>query len=347
MSEKIKIKFATKNSFDIEHLKNLPNKYPEHEYYFDKDTKEYDWYVVYDDLPRKESEKLPINYEHLSCPQQNTILITYEPSSIKFYGQDYIEQFGHVLTSHEPNNLKHPSRYNVPPVGRWYYGPTDRIDHKPSPSQKTGLISTFSSAKSMQHTLHALRGDFIDQIKTFVPEVTYYGKGHKWVDYKYHAIDPYYYHIALENHIGPYHWTEKLSDSFLGLSLPFYGGCTNLEDYFPKESFIPIDVRDVEGSAAIIRQAIADDEYKKRLPALIEARRRVIEDFNLANYIGDCINENHKAPAKPPATGNGTILSRHLMMQKSPLIFARYAIKKSLNFFQNKRKIKQYCRQKT
>ena len=46
--------------------------------------------------------------EELACPQSQTILLTYEPSSVKFYGRDYVNQFGSVLTSHEPEILKHP-----------------------------------------------------------------------------------------------------------------------------------------------------------------------------------------------------------------------------------------------
>ena len=51
-------------------------------------------------------------------------------------------------------------------------------------------------------------------------------------------------HIAVENHIAPHHWTEKLSDSFLGYCLPFYIGCPNAADYFPEQSFIGLDIED-------------------------------------------------------------------------------------------------------
>ena len=68
-----------------------------------------------------------------------------------------------------------------------------------------------------------------------------------------------------------------------------------MEDYFPKESFIPIDIRDTQASLKIIK-AIAMARMKKRLPAIIEARRRIIEDYNLGNMLGRRIleSEPHK-----------------------------------------------------
>jgi hypothetical protein len=342
MSKPVKIKFVTKNQFDQGHFTLLPNKYLNHEYIFDPEARDYDWFVVYDDLPRKGDEKLPLRTESLSCPKANTILITYEPSSIKYYGQDYINQFAHVFTSHEAENLKHPSSHVVPPVGRWYYGPTDHALRQPNIEDKTGIISTFSSPKAMTHTLHGLRYEFLEKVKPHLPELAFFGKGHQFVEHKSEAIDPYSYHIAIENHVGPDHWTEKLSDSFLGLNLPFYAGCTNLSDYFPKESYISIDMRDPIGASKIIKQAIENNEFEKRLPALIEARRRVMEDYNLANFIGKTIEANsHQSDGAKDEKAK--ILSRHNMMRKSPLIFTRYAIGKTLRRYKAKRLANAYC----
>ena len=343
MSKAVKIKFVTKNQFDQGHFTQLQNKYPNHDYIFDPEARDYDWFVVYDDLPRSGDEKLPLRTESLSCPKANTILITYELSSIKYYGQDYINQYAHVFTSHEADKLNHPSRHEVPPVGRWYYGPTDHATTPPTVEQKTGVISTFSSPKAMTHTLHGQRYEFLEAIKPHLPELEFFGKGHQFVEHKSEAIDPYRYHIAIENHVGPVHWTEKLSDSFLGLSLPFYDGCTNLEKYFPKESYIQIDMRDPVGASKIIKQAIENNEFEKRLPALIEARRLVMEDYNLANFIGETIEANSHQP-DGAEDEKEKILSRHNMMRKSPLIFTRYAIGKTLRRYKAKRQAKAFCK---
>ena len=46
---------------------------------------------------------------------------------------------------------------------------------------------------------------------------------------------------------------DVLPDAFLGYTLPFYHGCPNANEYFPPESFIPIDINDLDRTADIIR----------------------------------------------------------------------------------------------
>ena len=129
-------------------------------------------------------------------------------------------------------------------------------------------------------------------------------RGVRHVEKKAECLDHYRYTIAVENHVGPHHWTEKLSDSFLGYCLPFYFGCPNATAYFPEESFIPIDIENPRAAADTIREAMAGGEYKRRLPAIVEARRRVIEEYNLANVVGDMIagtaGKGHGTPAADP-----------------------------------------------
>ena len=87
------------------------------------------------------------------------------------------------------------------------------------------------------------------------------------IEQKADALDPYRYHLAVENYIGPHYWTEKLADAFLGYTLPFYCGAPNAADYFPEESFIPIDINNFDGALETIRRAIADKEYEKTVAA--------------------------------------------------------------------------------
>ena len=89
------------------------------------------------------------------------------------------------------------------------------------------------SPKRMRHTLHHHRFNFMRDLMQLLPEMHVYGRGARALDDKADALDAYRYHVAIENYIGPHHWTEKLSDAFLGLTLPFYAGCPNATDYFP------------------------------------------------------------------------------------------------------------------
>ena len=72
------------------------------EFIFGPDARNYDWLVVYDDLPRF----IGMTEEPLACPPENTLLITSEPSGVKVYGRSFVRQFGHVLTSQEPIALR-------------------------------------------------------------------------------------------------------------------------------------------------------------------------------------------------------------------------------------------------
>jgi hypothetical protein len=148
-----------------------------------------------------------------------------------------------------------------------------------------------------------------------LPEMHVYGRGARPLDDKAEALDAYRYSVAIENYIGPHHWTEKLADAFLGCTLPFYAGCTNAADYFPAESFIPIDIRDPAGAARVIRQAIADGEYEKRLPSIMEARRRVLFEHNFFAVVSREIEKRHHAVTQ--AGDHGVIYSRHALRKKS------------------------------
>ena len=331
------IKFVSKNPIEPEHFTRLPNRHPEMEFILDPTTRAYDWFVVYDDLPRTHGERFSLGSESLACPPENTILLTYEPSSVKYYGDDYANQFAYVLTSHEPTMLSHEGRHDVPPVGKWYYGGVGDALGLTSPPQKGRQICIFLSAKRMGHTLHRKRFVFQERLIRLLPELDIFGRGFRFVDKKADCLDYYRYTVAIENHVAPHHWTEKLSDSFLGYCLPFYFGCPNAAAYFPEESFIPIDIDDPRSAADTIRAAMASGEYERRLPAIVEARRRVIEEYNLANVVGDMITRvAGSGPARPAVgrTHTSVIYSRRRAIFRGPIPLLRYVFRK----FQAKRR---------
>jgi len=276
------------------------------EFTFDRNERNYDWLVVWDDLPSVGGERHTLWEEQLACPRENTMLVTTEPSTIKVYGTNFLKQFGHVLTSQEPwATGHHPGALREQTSYVWFYA-----DSKPRgnyetirdniPLEKTGDVSAVCSTKRQRHTLHRKRYDFVMELKSQIPD----------------AIDPYKYHIAIENFYGYHHWTEKLADPFLGAAMPVYYGCPNAEDYFPPESFLRIDISKPEESAELIKSAIKDKLYEKNLPAILESRRRVVEEYAPAIRISNLVNRLHNPEAKQP-DANDTIASRHLMRNKS------------------------------
>lgn len=291
---------------------------------FDLDHRDYDWLVVYENLPPIKGERRSMRVETLACPPRNTILLTTEPSAIKIYGRAFTRQFGHVVTSQEPFALRHPGRIWSQAGLRWFYGEgsnhlvsADEI--AASDPEKTGLFSTVCSTKRQGHTLHRLRYDFTLLAAERMPDLDVFGRGHRPLDDKAEAIAPFKYHLAIENHLAPHHFTEKLADTFLGLALPFYFGAPNAADYFPAESFIPVDIREPEEALAIMRAAIDNNEYERRLPAIREARRLVLERHSLFPLVADVIE---RAGAAPTESGPGVapvLMSQRAAKRASPI----------------------------
>lgn len=288
---------------------------------FDPADRHYDWLVVYEDLPGLPDMPRNQRREVLACHPGHTLLTTTEPSSIKHYGNAYANQFGCVLTSQEAWALPHRDRIFSQAGLIWIYGvggdretPFDQMASHP-PENKSRDLSMVFSPKRMRHTLHKRRNDFMQRLMRLMPEMDVYGRGARPLDDKAEALDAYRYHVAIENYIGPHHWTEKLADAFLGLTLPFYCGAPNAADYFPPESFIPIDMKDPEGAAQIIRRAIRANEYERRLPAIVEARRRVLYEYNLFAVVSREIQKRHDPTRQ--ADGQSVIYSRHALRRKS------------------------------
>ena len=237
---------------------------------------QYDWLVVQNDLSKPEK---------LSCPVKNTIFIYGEPSSIVVYPESFLRQFAIVVSFQESIFVRHPCVIPFNMTWNWsYYATKNRyIDYdtmcNAAPPIKSKSISVVcSTKKSTEFHRHRLR--FLEQLEKLLPEIDRFGRGCAPVDAKRDVILPYRYHIAIENYQCGNYWTEKLSDAWLGYSLPFYYGASSISKWFPPESYIPIDIADLKQSAKTISDAINADEYSKRLPYIQEARHLLMSKYN-------------------------------------------------------------------
>ena len=299
----------------------------------DANENDYDWLVVYDDLPPVEGERFSLRHEPVLCHPDNTLLVTIEPPSVKYYGQRYTRQFGHVLTTQPEKYLPHPRRiYNQAGL-YWFYGLGQ--NHQVSLDQmrqrqefeKHHDLSVVWSNKQQRHTTLFQRYKFLQRLKRELPELDIFGAGHRALDDKADCLDDYRYHITVENYQGLHHWTEKIADVFLGHCLPFYYGCPNLADYFPEESFIPIDIFNIDHSIKIIKQAIVNNEYHKREAAITEARRRVMDNYNIFQILSEIIQSRHNSDQ---ATEPSVICSRRAANQGNIFQAADYQLRKQI-----------------
>ena len=160
-----------------------------------------------------------------------------------------------------------------------------------------------------------------------------FGRGIRPITDKAEAMDSFRYHIAIENHVEPGHFTEKIADCFLAYCVPFYFGPPDIMEFFPEGSIIPIDIFDIQGAANIIRQEIKPGSYEARLPAIIEAREKVLTEYNLMNTIAQIVKSKHNPHATPESDGH--IYGRHMFRKKKPLaafgdVLHRYRVNRRL-----------------
>jgi hypothetical protein len=335
----ITIKFVSKGmqspgSTIVRQIPHGIGNWDQYRFIDDPNLQEYDWLLVYDDLANQSNERYSTRIEDLACPRENTIFVMAEPSSIKTYGYDFLNQFGTIISCHGKHASPSQKTRRTIPGLVWFYGrdyvtPYSAMRDNP-PLHKTGVISMVYSAKAMTHTLHGKRQNFMQRMSELMPELDIFGKGYIPLPDKQDCLNPYKYHIAIENTLYPNYISEKITDPFLGLCLPFYIGAPNTTEYFAPESFIALDFDNPEKSVEIIREAIRNNEYEKRLPALIEARRQVMEDYNLFAIAKSIIEEreaimpSHTLQRKP-----FKLYSRRAILKKNPWIALRFLIEKT------------------
>ena len=273
------------------------------------DAREYDWLVVYDDMPRRDVGSIIREKEELACPSDQTILITAEPPTIKLYPGCYTRQFGYVLTTHDEKYLPHRNRRICNGSMQWIVDYTaEQVFSLPN-WEKSKLISTCCSTKQMKHTRHFERLKLTNYLSEHLPEMDWYGHGKRFIESKQTSLNSYKYHVAVENYIHPHHWSDKISDSILAQCLTFYAGDPKLTEVLPEGSFIPIPIDDPPQALEIIQRAIRNNEYEKRLPLIREAQRLIATRYNMFAQVLDIIR-GHKASSTPVRRGKRYLLGR-------------------------------------
>ncbi len=141
---------------------------------------------------------------------------------------------------------------------------------------------------------HKARMDFLAYLKTRSLPIDLYGKGINYIEDKWDGLAPYQFSLAIENSSSPDYWTEKVGDCFLSWTVPIYYGCKNLEDYFPAESFIRIDIKQPEEALETIAATLTSNNWESRLPALAEARALVLDRYQFFPQMQDIIEQHYK-----------------------------------------------------
>ncbi|MCY2974577.1 MAG: glycosyltransferase family 10 [Planctomycetota bacterium] len=160
-----------------------------------------------------------------------------------------------------------------------------------SPTVKTGNLCWITS-NSVALEGHRYRMRYLDRIRT-MPDLHLYGRGFRPVVGKWESLASYRYSIAFENHSNSMYFSEKLMDCFLAWTMPIYFGCSDLSKFFPRESFVQLDPENPE-PIAVLKRIIESDMREKHFEAIVEARRRVLYDYNLFNLLAMEVRENER-----------------------------------------------------
>lgn len=241
-----------------------------------------------------------------TLPKGRTAFIAAEPDVIHPYSRRFLNQFGLVVTTtHKTLETEKWWRGTC-----WYWFAGIDFAKYPEPDAfkghdwfsnqeippKSDKISIVTSRK-VATEYHRQRLGFVEKLIEMIPDhIEVFGKGFRSVDDKADALLPYKYHLAIENGEGPHAWTEKLVDPWLCWAFPFYAGCDNVEDYFPRQSFDYVDLSNPETQARRFVQEIENGRWDTALHAITEARKRVLEEHNLMALIGKVAQAAMQSP---------------------------------------------------
>jgi hypothetical protein len=105
--------------------------------------------------------------------------------------------------------------------------------------------------------------------------VDLFGRAARPIDDKWDGLAPYHFSLAIENTVATDYWTEKVADCFLSWTCPIYNGAPNLADFFPRDSFIQIDIarpREALGASSQPVVVVTIPHFRPRLASSLRRR---------------------------------------------------------------------------
>ena len=89
----------------------------------------------------------------------------------------------------------------------------------------------------------------------------------------------YKYCFSCENNWEKNYATEKIWEPILCECLCFYWGCPNLEEYIDGGAFVRLDLDDFEGAMALVKLAIEEDWWGKRVDIIRREKKKILEEI--------------------------------------------------------------------
>ncbi|OJU54281.1 MAG: hypothetical protein BGN96_13430 [Bacteroidales bacterium 45-6] len=253
--------------------------------------------VVWDYVVVYEGCKIPVT---VKCHEGGLLFISGEPPLSRVYPQQFVNQFDLFITTHQ--HIKHKNVKLNQLAINWHFGLSfktkkqkynfDQLVHLPAPKKKK-LFSVVTSSKKMMPG-HNYRQKIIDNLrKDFGDYIDFYGDGVNNVEYKADALLPYMFHISMENTVVDHYWSEKFADSFLGYTIPIYGGCPNVEKYFGDKGYFKFDLKDYSSLKKIIEYILSSPQqiYHEMFDNMNQLRDKILHEYNFYNLVDEVIQK--------------------------------------------------------
>ena len=297
------------------------NENPEINYHINTQISKADIWLVFEDL----------KYETETCevPKNNIFYLNNESSFRKdYFFENHMERFLNQFSKGFGCYASRNENYvNTPPFCQWmiHSNHGDQIfedsnlnfDYfsKLNNLEKSIDLSVICSNKSHTEN-HSLRLEFVKILKNhFGERLHWYGNGINTIEKKSDIIFKSKYHIAIENGSRNNLVSEKLYDSFLGLSFPIYYGAPNISELFDKDSLISININDVNNSIKLIESVLKSNLYQKNFNKLLKSKDQVLNDFNIYYRLNKLVKEN--ISKKPTSSEITTIHSSNYFWRKT------------------------------
>jgi len=271
-------------------------------FYINSDIKKADFWIVFEDLKN--------DVEYCEVPKENVIYLNNETSFKKDYFFEihmieFLNQFKYSYGCYPTLKKNH---INTIPFLPWMI----HANHGDTIFKKTELNYDFFSnlqktdkkielsviCSNKRHTEnHKLRVEFLNILKNhFKDKLLWFGNGINEIENKFEVISNSKYHIVLENDSKYNLISEKLYDSYLGLSFPIYYGAPNINDYFDINSLSMININDINGSIRTIENVINNNFYDKNINLLNSEKEKVLNEYNMYNRICEIIKNRLDGP---------------------------------------------------
>lgn len=166
---------------------------------------------------------------------------------------------------------------------------------------KQNKIITFLSEKNFDDG-HIKRIDFLKFLERKKINVDVYGRknyhslkcyvGQLKKDKKESQLPNYKYCLSVENNFEENYATEKIWEGILCENLCFYWGCPNLETYIDPKAFVRLDLNDFNASFNIIKKAISEDWWSKRIEIIRKEKERLLNKLGFFPRLRDLLNRH-------------------------------------------------------